>query len=251
MRHSHFGNTLVQVSLTILPKIFGVPRPPTPLAYLIHHLTLEQKDGMVVQQVHVLARLFATQAVSSRCPGSSPDIHFNILPTTKRSVLTDNTSYLIDGILNNEQIDLPAILCHTMIRTHEVAHSTGSLPYPTIITQLLQVTKVPFLVVPQGCKAGKTVGHGTLRKMSLINKAIGFTVGPSRAYTASTRTSTMTLLHTLIRKVSKLLKNQKTLASNQKQLVVCYNAKHAEHPIHLGSLSGSNSGPEVEAEFMV
>lgn len=34
-------NTPVEVSPTILSRIFGVPLPPTPLAYPIHHLTLE------------------------------------------------------------------------------------------------------------------------------------------------------------------------------------------------------------------
>lgn len=40
-------NTPVEVNPTILSKLFGVPHPPTPMAYPIHHLTLEQKGGMV------------------------------------------------------------------------------------------------------------------------------------------------------------------------------------------------------------
>lgn len=40
-------NTPMQVNPTILSQIFGVPHPPTPIAYLIHRLTLEQKGGIV------------------------------------------------------------------------------------------------------------------------------------------------------------------------------------------------------------
>lgn len=62
---------------------------------------------------------------------------YNISPTTNQSVLTDDTAYLINSILVNQPIDLSAILCHMMIRLLEAAHSTGSLPYPTLITDLL------------------------------------------------------------------------------------------------------------------
>lgn len=94
----------------------------------------------------------------------------------------DDTTYLIGWILDNAQIDLPTILCHTMIRTHESAHSTGSLSYPTIITQLLKEVNVPFKVVPQGRKASKAVGHDTLRKIGLIEKDTSLIVGPFRAH---------------------------------------------------------------------
>lgn len=212
-------NTPVQVSPTILSKIFGVPYPPTPLAYPIHRLTLEQKGGMVQNLCNKFVS-WPDRLPHKQCRAIVQVLHwifiYNILPITNRSVLTNNTAYLIDGILNNEQIDLLAILCHTMIKTYEAAHSTGSLPYPTIITQLLQATKVPFKVVPRGCKVCKAVGHDTLRKMGLIDKAIGLIARPSRAYTITTCTSMMTLLHTLVWKVSKVLKNHKTLASNQK-----------------------------------
>lgn len=141
---------------------------------------------------------------------------YNILPAINQSVLNDDTTYLIDGYLNNAQIDLPAILCHTMIRVHEVTHSTGSLPYPTIITQLLQVVNMPFKVAPQGWKANKAVGHDTLWKMGVLDWPLGLRAEPSRANQDTIRTSALSLLYTLVRKVTKVLKNQKTLASNQK-----------------------------------
>lgn len=110
--------------------------------------------------------------------------------------------------------------------------------------------KVPFKVIPQGRKANKAVEHNTLRKMGLIEDT-SLTVGPSRARKTTARTSLMTLLHTLVRKVSKVLNNYKTLASNQKQLAACYNVDHLKHPIHLGSVSGLDSKPEIEAGFEV
>lgn len=87
--------------------------------------------------------------------------------------------------------------------------------------------------------------------MGLIEKGTCLTAGPSHAYKTSVHTSALSLLHTLVRKVTKVLKNQKTLTSNQKQLVACYNADHSEHPIHLGSVSGSDSKPEAEVGFEV
>lgn len=40
-------NTPVQVSPTILSTVFGAPHPSMSIAYPIHHLTMEQKGGMV------------------------------------------------------------------------------------------------------------------------------------------------------------------------------------------------------------
>lgn len=58
----------------------------------------------------------------------------------------------------------------------------------------------------------------------------------------------MSLLHKLVRKVSKVLKNQRALASNQKQLAGCYNTDHHEHPIQLESVNESDSEPQLEVE---
>lgn len=69
---------------------------------------------------------------------------------------------------------------------------------------------------------------------------------PSRAW--SIKSTMMGLLHKLVQKVSKVLKNEKTLASNQRQLVAYYNADHLDHPILLGSVNGSDSTDEPEGE---
>lgn len=49
-------------------------------------------------------------------------------------------------------------------------------------------------------------------------------------------------------KVSKVLKNQKTLASNQRKLVVGFNADHSDHPIELRLVSRLESDNEPEGE---
>lgn len=41
---------------------------------------------------------------------------------------------------------------------HKETHSTSSLLYPTLITQIMQTVKVPFKVAPKGCKDGKAMG---------------------------------------------------------------------------------------------
>lgn len=58
----------------------------------------------------------------------------------------------------------------------------------------------------------------------------------------------MGLLHKLVCKVSKVLKNQKILTANQRKLAEGYNADHLNHPIELGSFSGSDSDDEPEGE---
>lgn len=146
---------------------------------------------------------------------------YNILLTLNRRSLADATVYLIDAILNSERIDLPAIIYYMMIWAHDSIHSISSLPHPTPVTQLMKVAKVPFKVTPKGWKDGRAVGHKTLRKMGLIQKAT--TVAPDtstltpklfRTHFVSMKSTMMGLFHKLVCKVSKVLKNQKILASN-------------------------------------
>lgn len=138
-----------------------------------------------------------------------------------------------------------------MIRAYETTHSIGNLQHLTIITQIMKTAKVPFKVAPKGRKEGRVVRHGTLQKMGLIKKIVGsasLTPGPSRSRSTSVKSIMMGLLHKLVRKVSKVLKNQRTLALTQKQLAACYNADHPEHPTELGSMSESNSNAELKGE---
>lgn len=133
-------NTPIEVNLTILSKLFRVPRPPAPMAYLIHYLTLEQK-GRIVETLCKKFVNWPDRLWHKQCRPIVQVLHrnfiYNILPTTNRSVLMNDTTYLINVILNNHRINLLSILCHTMIQSHEVAHSTRSLSYPTLITHIL------------------------------------------------------------------------------------------------------------------
>lgn len=52
----------------------------------------------------------------------------------------------------------------------------------------------------------------------------------------------------VVYKVLKVLKNQKTLATNQKKLTTSYNVDHPDHPIKLASISGLDSAIEPEGE---
>lgn len=87
--------------------------------------------------------------------------------------------------------------------------------------------------------------------MDLLDWPLGLRARPSRAHQDIIHTSTLSLLHTLVWKVTNVLKNQKTLASNQKQLAACCNVDHPEHPIILGLVSGSDSGLEGTPGFEV
>lgn len=49
-------------------------------------------------------------------------------------------------------------------------------------------------------------------------------------------------------KVLKVLKNQKTVASNKRNLVVGYNVDHLDHPIQLGSVNGSDFDDELKGK---
>lgn len=106
-----------------------------------------------------------------------------------------------------------------MIRAHKATHSIGSMPYPTLITQIPQATKVPFKVAPKGCKDGRVIGHDTLKKIGLVDNSVGsssLTLGHSCSRSTLVKSTVMGLLHKLVRKIFKVLKNQRTLASNQK-----------------------------------
>lgn len=99
------------------------------------------------------------------------------------------------------------------------------------------------------------MGHGTLRKMSLTqtDEATPSSIStvrprPSRARFGFVKSTMMELLHTLVCKVSKVLKNQKTLASNQRKLVADDNVNHLEQPIEMASISGLDSYVELEDE---
>lgn len=91
--------------------------------------------------------------------------------------------------------------------------------------------------------------------MGLIHKTTSAASGtstltprPSRAQSTFIKSTMTGLLHKLVCKVLKVLKNQKTLVFNQRQLAACYNVNHSNHPIELGSISGSNSDDELEGE---
>lgn len=124
-----------------------------PIAFPIHKLSMEQKGAWVERLcgwfsdyseklshkdyrliVQVLHRIFS----------------YNILTTTNRSSLTDDTTYLIDAIQDSQRIDLPFIISYMMIRAHELMHSSSNFPYPTFVTHIMQVKKVPFKVAPKG-----------------------------------------------------------------------------------------------------
>lgn len=160
-------NTPVQVSLAILSDLFGVPHPPAPIVYPVHRLTMEQKGGMV-QNLCGKFMDWPDQLPHKQCKAVVQVLHriftYNILLTTNLSVLTDDTAYLIGEFMNNAQINLPTILYHTIIRAHDATHSTSSLPYPTIITWLLQAAKVPFKVDLRDKRASKPWSKAPYRR---------------------------------------------------------------------------------------
>lgn len=119
----------------------------------------------------------------------------------------------------------------------------------------MQAAKVPFKVTPKGRKDGRAMAHRTLCKMGLIEKTAAttsgsstLTLGPFKVHSTFVKSTVMDLLHKLMQKVLKVLKNQRTLASNQRQLAVCYNTNNTDHPIELGSVNGSDSDDEPEGE---
>lgn len=71
---------------------------------------------------------------------------YNILTTSNRNSLTDDTTHLINSIFNSQRIDLSSIICYMMIQAHESTHSIHSLPFSMLVTHIMQVVKVPFKV---------------------------------------------------------------------------------------------------------
>lgn len=146
----------------------------------------------------------------------------------------DDMAYVIDAILGSKRIKVASIIYHVMIKASEAKHPIGSFPFPILVTKLMVDTKVPFKVVTKRSRAGLVVGFETLERMSLMTKdGRSSSIAPlqpasHRFRSAMVKLTMMGLLHGLMKKVTKVLKNQKTLASNQKLLATSHNANHPD-----------------------
>lgn len=151
---------------------------------------------------------------------------YNILPTTHHNDLTFNQEYLIDCILEDKWIDLPSSVCYIMLKTAAAQHSISSLPFHVLITKIFTDQKVPF---PQNAKVKCQTAHvsfSTLSKMHLIEKAGGsskktFKPNLIKSAAATAKASITYLLHSLIHKVTKMIKiKSKTGRSPNNPLVL-------------------------------
>lgn len=59
-------------------------------------------------------------------------------------VVSPSTCHLIDSILEKKHIDLPYIIFYVFLRASIADHSTGSLPFPVLKSQILKTHKVPL-----------------------------------------------------------------------------------------------------------
>lgn len=130
----------LQISPTIISRFLGVPRPTQALiTFPIHKLTLEQKGARVKRLCGRFLNLLEKLLHKDYRPIAQVHQFFtyNILPTTNRSILLDDIAYMIDAILDSQRIDLPTLICYMMISAHKATHSTGSLPYPTLVIMIM------------------------------------------------------------------------------------------------------------------
>lgn len=91
-----------------------------------------------------------------------------------------------------------------------------------------------------------SVGYGTLSRMGLLSKTRKPSTGPTfhsnphKVTSTTLKSMMMSLLHNLVGKVTKFLKNQKQIITNQKLLATCYNEDHPNKKLQLGFASCSN-----------
>lgn len=101
-----------------------------------------------------------------------------------------------------------------MLKEVVAKHSTGSMPFPILITKFLTQDKVSFKVELKGGR-GVTVGLGTILRMGLVSKvgesSTGSTFRPTPHQVSSTKAkSTMIgLLFGIFGMIDKVLKNKK------------------------------------------
>lgn len=119
-------------------------------------------------------------------------------------------------------MDIPSIICYTVIKVAFANRTMGSMPFSILIMKILIKENVPF-------KAGNvlhwhtsSVIMGSLSKMGFITKEgeNSNTFKPNHTQSASTSVhgTMMYLLNTLVSKVTKIIKNQHRLTKNQHHL---------------------------------
>lgn len=86
------------------------------------------------------------------------------------SDLIDDTTYVIDAILESKRIYVASIICHVIIKAHESKHPMGSIPFPTLVTRIMTAAQVPFKVVAKGGRSISAIRHGILQRTGLMTK---------------------------------------------------------------------------------
>lgn len=140
-----FYSSVYKIPISINPNyistFLGIPRVVDVILFPPRHMSKEYKAAMTRCLCEKTVR-WTIKPTKSDC---RPIVQFLfciftyiLLPTTHRSGLTSHMAYLIDSILEGKRIDLPSVICYVFLRASATDHSTSSLPFPILISQILK-----------------------------------------------------------------------------------------------------------------
>lgn len=129
---------------------------------------------------------------------------------TRYNHLTLLTAYLIDKILEGPKVDLPSVICYVILKTIKAQHSTGSIPFPILITKILATHKVPIRILAPTKPPTPPFTIRSLKWMNLVEDASnpkkkGVKLNTTKATLASTKATMMSLMYTVIKKLSRVV----------------------------------------------
>lgn len=185
---------------------------------------------------------------------------YNLLPTTNHNELIVHMTYVIDAILNEKNVNIPSIIYHMMLKTAFVDCAIGSITFLILVIKIMMKEKVPFKSSATSRNCNPLITMGSLSEMGLLSKEgkkskYTFKPNPTRSAIVNAEGTMMYLLNTLVRKITKVLKNQCRLTKNQcclntNQKAVAFQLSHAtlDEPLLLASASENDESEDREDE---
>lgn len=91
-----------------------------------------------------------------------------LFPLTYSTNILEDESFMTDRVLHSPPLDLASIICHWIIQAVEEKNITNSLPYPKLVTALLQIQKIPFPPSSVSVSIGSPISLGMLQLWGFI-----------------------------------------------------------------------------------
>jgi hypothetical protein len=91
---------------------------------------------------------------------------FNLLPLSHRNTITKARAKFLYAFMTKVFIDLPSVICKSLIEMHECEDKMSHLIYPCLITRLLTHLKIMIPSnIPQLPQSAKPIGKSSIKQM--------------------------------------------------------------------------------------